>query len=509
MNKFKKISFLFLILILGFLLPATTSQAKVEQTTEITLIDMGHGIFVPSCFDVIYADGSFATISEIDPSPWQEQVIDEESYSITLENGYRAEKTWTPIEGGNTGYPCISIYNENGERVFFLGRDLTTITFAMVDGAGNNVKNTYSRWALGNDYETTKSNSGGETIVPLTRTTYSAEEDVRKNYTTWGDIMKLSEKYEYGAEGGGVCHLYNLMSDAYDLDDEYYEACSYKKEDIKTYWLRGPVYDPMTGKAVYMEYPSQQYSVKTINGQEFYLYQLEQWDFGEWSLEEEREVMDGKPMDIVHYFTKEEIEILKAENITTYEELMERHPDFWDSSFYIPPGVERTVVSNEPSPAEEAAQRAKDAVISSNTDENAGESEENLWTGWIETQSGRALWQPLTGDVLPINGSTPVWLFTNALNTPEGIRYTVALMDADRNDLVGNGIDNIDHTNYKYAYLTYISFAGYDTAGYIFFQVAGTDTPISGNLQYMGESTVDTDKGPSRGSVYIDPNYMW
>ena len=92
MKKYKRL--LFLLSILGMLIPAFPSEAKIETTNEIQLIDMGHGIFVPSNFDVVDENGNFVTLSGIDPSYMEPQTVDEESYSIVLENGYRAEKEW-------------------------------------------------------------------------------------------------------------------------------------------------------------------------------------------------------------------------------------------------------------------------------------------------------------------------------------------------------------------------------------------------------------------------------
>lgn len=461
-----------------------------------------------------------ATISNFDLTPWLEAEIDEWNYSIMLDNGYRAEKTWLPIEGEKTGYMCTTVYNENNEMVFFVGNDLGQIKLVMADEAGNHLINTYSRPVRNenNEYDyNSKKSSGGETVVPLTRTTYSASEDIRKVYTDWGGSLKLSTKYEYNTADGDICHLYNLTSIAYDLDDEYYEACSYRKEDIQEYWLRGPVYDPLIGKPVYQEYPYQLTSVQTINGVEFYLYVLEQWEF-DWALEEEREVMEGKPLDITHYFTKEQIEILEAEHITTYEELMERYPVFWDTSFYIPPGVERSV--GTPSDGvSEIDRAAQNAIISPNTEtpeeieevpeeiEETPENEESKESektesasNWHTSEYGKSLTQPLTGDVLAINGSVPTMLITNVLNTPTGEQFTMTLIDDNYNNLATMTAFDIEHTNYKYAYLTEIN----ADASFTYFAVAGSNTPISGNLQYVGQSDVDTENGTEQESIYID-----
>ena len=505
MSRLKRL--LLLLPILGISLPAITCQAKYEQTTEIELIDMGHGIYIPSSFDVINEDGLFATLSYLDLTPWLEAEIDEWSYSITLDNGYRAEKSWIPIEGERTGYMCTTVYNENGEMVFFVGNDWGQIKLVMIDDAGNHLTNVYSRQVITENNGREDSYSG-EIGAPLTRSTYSASENIRKVYGQWKEDMRLFQKYEYDTADGDICRFYNVTSDTYDLDDEYYEESSYRKEDLQEYWLRGTVYNLLTGKAVYLEYPYQLPSVQTINGVKFYLYVLEQWEF-DWSLEEEREVMDGKPEDITHYFTKEQIEILEAEHITTYEELMERYPEFWDASFYIPPGVE--YITGTPSDGVSESERtAQNAIISPNIEnapENAEGSEDSGRTGsasdWHTSEYGRSLTQPLTGDVLAINGSVPTMLITNVLNTPSGEQFTMTLIDDNYNNLATMTAFDIEHTNYKYAYLTEIN----ADASFTYFAVAGSDTPISGNLQYVGQSDVDTENGTEQESLYTDPTW--
>ena len=504
MTKSKKISLL--ITILGIFLPSMTCQAKYEQTAEIELIDMGHGIFIPSSFDVINEDGLFATLSYLDLTPWEEAEIDEWSYSITLDNGYRAEKTWIPIEGEKTGYMCTTVYNENGEMVFFIGNDWGQIKLVMADEAGNNLTNIYSRQIITEDNGREYSSSG-EIAVPLKRSTYSASENIRKVYNKYADNMRLNQKYEYDTADGDICHLYVMASDTYDLDDEYYEQYSYRKEDIQEYWLRGSVYDLLSGKAVYQEYPYQLASVVTINGVEFYLYVLERWEF-DWALEEEREVSEGKPEDITHYFTKEQIEILEAEHITTYEELMDRYPEFWDASFYIPPGVE--YITGTPSDGvSERDRAAQNAIISPNTEEtpeNVEESEDSVETGlasdWHISEYGRSLTQPLTGDVLAINGSVPTMLITNVLDTPHGEQITMTLIDDNYNNLATASAYDIEHTDYNYVYLTSIDL----TESFTGFAVAGSNSPISGNLNYAGEYTSETENGSEPVRSYWDQN---
>lgn len=122
MSKIRK--FLTLIPLLAFFLSVIPCQAKEEETTEVKLIDVGHGILVPESFDVKNEDGTFVTITGVKLEDWDYKEVDERYYSMTLDNGYRVEKDWTFLEGTDDkeGTMEITVYNEQGEAVCFKWR---------------------------------------------------------------------------------------------------------------------------------------------------------------------------------------------------------------------------------------------------------------------------------------------------------------------------------------------------------------------------------------------------
>ena len=491
MNKIKKV--LLLIPVLGILQPTIPCQAKIENTTEVQLQDMGHGIIVPTSFDVKNADGSFATLSGINLADWQEQEVDENNYSITLDNGYRAEKYWLYTNSERTkGYKCIVVYNQNNESVFSLGRSGDgPIVCAMEDEAGNQMKNTYTHNVLGekgSTYLKTEVGDDGDSIRPLERITHDADSNTRKVYTLYDKTMKLCEKYEYDRDGG-VCTFYNLCkSDDYSGDDEYYESCSYKKDDLREYTFDGPMYNAGTGKEYFGTAICQMPSVITEDGQEKYLYKVCTRDTS-WSTPEERELMKGKVAESACYFTKEQIEVLEAENLKYGEDIMEKYPEFFFSSTREPEHIMGDGAVSE------AAQKGIDAV---NAITPTQIEEENTEEDTYTTNGSTFFAQELTGDVVPINGQTPTMLVTYVKNTPVGEQIYIELTDDNYNMIASTSVNDLGHTKYKYIYLTMLDVS----TPYAFFTVAGTDTAMSGNLNYSGEVTTDTEYGEQSGSVY-------
>ena len=507
MKKYKK--WLLLFSIIGAFIPVLPCEAKVEQTHEVELIDMGHGIWIPSSFDVLDENGNFVTLSNVDASFCEMQEIDEESYSITLENGYRAEKEWCYLAGiTDKAYPRTTIYDENGKIVFTLGNDFYgQMVFAMQDEDGNYVKNTYSRNVavdLENDtFETYYAeNEDGSTIRPLSRQIYNSEDQVKKVYKKVGNIMQLNEKYEYDTEGGGTCTIYGMVPaitpEGYDEEDEYYESFSYQKDDLKEYTYNTVFHIYGQGRDAYGPCSKVVPSKITDHGQELYIHWLDNYFTDvEWS-DNTGEILDGNPMQQHYYFTQEQIEIIKAEGITTVDKLKEKYPEFLETfKGFVSTGGECEPESEE----QRKAREAQESIIKNDvSEENLAEPE---YDGtWQTLPDGtKVCWQELTGDVIPINGMIPKYVMTQELQTPSGPQISIILNDENYNMLMP--IMNFDttHTNYKYVYLTRVDFA-INIA-----EIAGTNEPVSGNLNYSGETTYDTENGQVTGNVYDEYYY--
>ena len=182
MRRYKR--YLVLMVALAILVMPITAQAKVEDTHEVELIDMGNGIWVPSSFDVFDENGNYVTLSSVDPSYLELQEIEDEPYSVTLDNGYRAVKEWLPYStNSKMGYVRTAIYDEEGEMVFILGTDnMGDLLFGMVDEEGNmpNMKEALLADAVGT---TVGSLTGTSTVTTFVESASGVEAGGRTGLT--------------------------------------------------------------------------------------------------------------------------------------------------------------------------------------------------------------------------------------------------------------------------------------------------------------------------------------
>ncbi|SFQ25314.1 hypothetical protein SAMN04487928_1276 [Butyrivibrio proteoclasticus] len=109
-------------------------------------------------------------------------------------------------------------------------------------------------------------------------------------------------------------------------------------------------------------------------------------------------------------------------------------------------------------------------------------------------------YQELVGDTIPINGAVP----TSVMTFQDNNGISVTLYDANHQIVASYMGTSMDHVKYKYAYLTDLYVNG--VGGCVFF-VAGTDSPVSGNLNHSNTGEVETDKGMTTGTAYGNDGY--
>lgn len=157
----------------------------------------------------------------------------------------------------------------------------------------------------------------------------------------------------------------------------------------------------------------------------------------------------------------------------------------------------------------EASEKGKNAEAADEERADLSDSPYSQFSQWTTIANGsRCIMQPLTGDIITINGYTPAYVWTEFQNTPVGEQLKIHLMDENFKDLydAGFGINwDVEYTNYKYAYFLKLDYVGTSVC---IFTVGGTDTPKSGNLHYMGDGTTDTETGPQTGPCYVDKEWF-
>lgn len=336
MNKIKKL--LALVPFIFLLIPYIPTMAQIESVHEIELKDMGNGIVIPTSFDVKNPDGSFATLSRVNPTEWQLETVGE-CYSMKLDNGYTACKKWIYSDDDwSKGYMQSCVYNENDELVFSLGRnEFGQISCTLIDEEGNIVQNIfpaddYKTKDFGDEWLNKELNYNyGDSIPPFMRKVYDAEADTMRVYNKSDDgngiVMYLREKYEYNHGGDPVCTLYHIREtgDDYTKDEKSYEVYSFKKSNMMDcgFWTGINTPSGLMYGYHYSEIPS----VITMDGVDYYFYKVAQRN-PNWSTPEERAVLDGKIIECACHFTKEQIEILKKENLKFYDEIEAKYPEF-------------------------------------------------------------------------------------------------------------------------------------------------------------------------------------
>ncbi len=110
--------------------------------------------------------------------------------------------------------------------------------------------------------------------------------------------------------------------------------------------------------------------------------------------------------------------------------------------------------------------------------------------------------QKLTGDIVPVQGLTPVWCETWVRNINGEIHYSVTLRDSDYKIVTTiDGPQDPEYLKYEYAYFT--MFVAYE-GSYTSFTLAGSDKEVSGNLNYHQNSELETNDG----TIVDDEYYM-
>ena len=192
-----------MLIFMAFVLPC---EAKTEgETFEIELIDLGNGFEIPKDFKVMDENGNFGTLN-MNLSNYDEELTGE-IREVKLDNGYTARIDWflnmSKIgayldytgEEQEITYGCknITITNENGELVYFAGRNAASeYVIYMRDEEGNVIENTYAKAVMMDGYWAHKIHTVEDNeeinqadpgyVQPIERSTYCEESKTTNSY---------------------------------------------------------------------------------------------------------------------------------------------------------------------------------------------------------------------------------------------------------------------------------------------------------------------------------------
>ena len=495
------------------------------QAKELVLKDYGNGFYLPEDFNLRDSDGKILTAPKLDTSVWGAGTYEEEK-EMQLDNGMKAVKWWKKTDDGKA-FPCVSVYDESGMELYRAGRDnCNELVVYMGNEDGDTMLSHYTKTtvryedgttvAYVDDYEQPRTMEQYYADEKRSRSeSYSYDSDypddvmITANETYW-DGEGFREKGETFINGQLVSSYSDV--DVITFDDWEFtvqEPVALTKELVKRL-------EPCFQEGDTHICPSY---TSLLEGQPLIAFNTVTTD------------ENGDQVSTIRYYLKEHLEIME-ENGYIIRPHLENGQDGTPYIMYdvikkeCPLYLYDELLASE-TPAllvtsakaeemfkkqDEFLQGKKDAIIKG---EDRQEEIETAGTaGAPPTYSevdGCPTWtQKIVGDIVPINGGTPVYCMTRLW---EGHRL-VSILDADMQQLAGQDYAFDDnYTDYEYVYFTMLDIL--DT-GTCVFQLAGTnDAGMSGNFNRTSAGTTETDKGMTGnttyyqdwgGSVGIDPN---
>ena len=499
MCKIKKIILLIPVLIF-FVLTIPCEAKSKNDGFELEWVDVGDGIRIPKNFDVVDENGNYVkylmNLSDFDVEPAGDRI------EKKLPNGYTVIQDWILYvdEYGrwyDYGWKQIIVKNEKDETICVMGLDQVEggmkFRFGLQDEKGNRVEYLYSQTVQTPDgfkqhidpvEEGPINQQDPGYCYPLKQYVWSAENDTCKQYIAYGDEMKLNKISGIDEDGDYYYAQYSLVYKDEAQVDGAKLLYSYKDKHMQHYFL-SQLHETFDGKFIYKT--SAVYLPAVITKYhdgvpvDYYYYEMAYKNKDRFS-EEELKVLGEKGDETYGYFTKEQIEILKRENLTDPDDIEAKYPEFFESP-------EDEIIYEDLEDAEYVSpdKEALEAIVTKPVEEETEEQSENtseVQEGAQTTASNNVFNQELTGDVVEINGRVPYALLTFIENTPAGEQIKLQLVDENYSTIATGSAFDTNHTGYKYAYLTYVDIQGSN----VFFMVAGSDTAISGNLNYAGSN---------------------
>ena len=545
-----------------FLLTPRTVHAEVK-TYEIEMIDVGDGIKVPADYNnlkVKNEKGEYAVLPnpteqtyEPVPIPFEKCTFDDIGWNMSkeLEGGYKVKKFFMfdlrperEVVMRPHAEGLLPDYNTKDGYEYY----------EITDGAGNLV----CRYGFDAQVDLT---SGLRLVYHM----MIAEEDGDVSCTTYGDIQpykresdgkqdivvdalekpgaisykdverQIQEEYISSTIGGGdeefyqsglylkshttlkdgeidKCYMYDYDTPAWheknnstpvigDGSEESYMQMWYDCKDLEIWRFEIPLgKDYQKGSTV----PPQRYLDRQIptvvhprySDEAFYALKIQYF---------KPELMrEGECKEDFWYFTKEDYDFLVANNITSAEVIFSQYPEM--TIKYSEALYDHEATINALNKAMRQHRDAISKITQVNTEEEPkdGEGAEDSKTSGENAgatpqyREGYPYYtQKITGDVVPIKGMTPTMCETWIKDG----HYLVTLYDDNWNRVCKQDLPAGDWYTHQYVYFTFLSVMDNNT---VVFQIAGSDSPVSGNINYVQESDIETENGYTGSTDYIN-----
>lgn len=512
-----------------FGLLCATPQMKAwaaENSNTIKMVDYGDGFVLPEKFDLTDASGNMALLDKFDPA-WLCVEYDGTPVTIDLGNGYTATRKYFFQDNYDIGlkidkYVITMVYDTNGNLSYAIGRDGNGTAFSCMIGENgdyaydffsepNLISNDEGKLVPGAlEGELGDKISGNTTFLAYTNSDENGlwqslsriegfqKEQITKEYVPMFDGMRLKEKVEYNTEKGTKHTNYNLVKPSREglaEDDGYYEEFAFYEDDYQFITLESThVLNDMSGEVHPGTVVQLTPSVKYRNGEAYYLFVFENREPSDYIDPSNGVLYKNQKDQTVGYFTKEQIEIIKAEGLKSSEEIWNAHSDFWGNMELIVDEEEEEVVSYE--------EEKKSEIVDGTQRDIESEGEKKFTTA----MGGSS--QKIVGDLVPINGKMPAYAMTRTM-VNGSIR--VDILDESGETIAVGGAFDMEHTKSKYVYFEFLDLLGNGT---VIFEVVGTnDANMGGNLGGVGTGTTDTENGPTSVDSYFktygEDNYSY
>ncbi|MBE5831541.1 MAG: hypothetical protein E7306_07355 [Butyrivibrio sp.] len=258
--------------------------------------------------------------------------------------------------------------------------------------------------------------------------------------------------------------------------------------------LQAPYYDLQIATIRYPRYADEP----------FYALKLQYYFTAEWG--------EDVYVEDYHYFTKEDYDFLVANNITDGDVIASQYPEMMVK--YSEAHYDHDAVINVLNKAMRQHREAIDKIVQvgpeetndadsasskeSQNDQKAETTQKGTGSN-VQYRDGFPVYtQKITGDAVPINGMVPTWCETWIKDG----HYLVTLRDDSFNIVKSTELPAGDWYNHAFVYFTMISAMDNNN---VIFTIAGTDSAVSGNLNYYQHSDdIETKNGYTGADQYIN-----